>query len=104
VRQEAKMIPTPLAGKVLIKQMLRSEFQQEDVQKRIKDFLIEKPKWQGVPTVGTVYALPDGYSDKYIKVGARVIFSEQHPQGFKWEELKLIPIAIKDVAAVFLDD
>lgn len=94
----------PLPGTVLVEPLLRHEAMQDDIQNRISGFLMAKPEYEGIPNVGTVYALPEGYVDDHIKVGARVLFNENQPKGFKFEDRKLFRLQLEQIVAIFIKE
>lgn len=77
---------TPTPGKVLLTPYLHSEAFADEVKKR-SGLLMVKPdnhtgRFEGLPNQGFVVALHDDYRGP-LKVGARVVFSENNPKGFK---------------------
>lgn len=99
----------PRAGTVLVTQHLQSEAEAADLRKRMAKVGLLGPQkvtkeFEPIPSVGFIWALPEGYSHDYIKVGAKVVFKEQNPKGFKWEGEKLLSLDLEQIVAVVLDD
>jgi hypothetical protein len=84
----------PTNGNIIIEPEMRSGSRTSS----IKDFEFAKPKYQGEPQLGVVYAVPGDETE--IKPGDRVVFIEPSPKGFKFEDKKLLPIEREKVAAV----
>lgn len=86
---------TPMPGFILVEPISRSEAEQKS---SIPGFEVAKPKFEGTPNMGKVYAVAD-VSD--IKHGQIVIFStEPTPAGFKHEGLKLMAVPKAQIMAV----
>lgn len=49
--------------------------------------VIAEPKFQGPPNIGTIYQVAEG--EDTFAVGMRVVFKEEHPKGFKWDDRTL---------------
>ena len=76
----------PSSGKVLVTPYLPSQARADEVHAR-SGLFIPKPtnsggSFEGIPSQGYVYALPEGY-DGPLVAGMRVVFSEKAPKGFK---------------------
>lgn len=71
--------------------------------------VVTKPKYQGVPNKGTVFAIGEGVNDGdrpldiEVKVGDRVVFEEPNPRGFKYEGKGLFKLHKSQILGVFDD-
>lgn len=92
---------TPAPGMVLVRPVLASEERAAEIQKR-SGLLIPKPdnkhSFEGVPNQGIIYAIDPNYTGE-LKVGARVVFDEKAPKGFKWDDFTLFPLKIEQIVA-----
>lgn len=77
---------SPTSGKVLITPYLHSEAFAAEVKARSGLFMVKpdnhKGSFEGLPNQGFVVALADDYRGP-LKIGARIVFSENNPKGFK---------------------
>lgn len=93
---------TPAPGKLLVRPVLASEERAEAIRKR-SGLYIPKPdnkhSFEGVPNQGIIYAIDPEYSGD-LKVGVRVIFNENQPKGFKWDDFTLFPLDIDQIVAI----
>lgn len=98
---------TPVNDHVMLRPLLHSDIRAKEIMAR-SGLYLAKPdnkmtSFEGIPSQGIVYALPEGYTGE-LKIGARVVFSETAPKGFKHEGVVLFPIAIDKIIAEVVDD
>lgn len=59
---------------------------------------VGKPKFEGVPNRGKVYAVAKNITD--VKVGDFIIYNSEKGRGIKYKDLKLIPVKIDEICGV----
>lgn len=92
----------PTSGNVALRPILPSEARADEVRKR-SGLYLPKPtnsggSFEGIPSQGIIFALPDEY-DGDLKIGDRVVFSEQAPKGFKFEGETLFVFKLEQIVA-----
>lgn len=97
----------PSAGICLVEPYLHSKAYADEVKSRSGLYVESKPDhkstFEGVPNRGFIVALPENYAGDH-KVGQQIVFNEESPKGFKWNDKTLFPIQIKNIAAVIVED
>lgn len=61
-------------------------------------FHLPPPEFQGVPNVGTVYAVGPDCSG-VVSPGERVIFNDKNPKGIRYSGLKLLVVDESNIVA-----
>lgn len=92
----------PLSGKIIVEIITRAE---AEVKTNIPGFEIGKPKFQGVPNRGTIYALADDLKGEGLNIGDDIFFvNEPTPPAIKRAGKKFFVIKIGDVMGVVTSD
>lgn len=98
---------TPVNGRALIAPILHSEARAKEVMDRSGLYLVKPDNklhsFEGIPSQGIIRALPAEYYGP-LRVGMRVVFSEEAPKGFKHNDEVLFPIDIDKIVAEVVND
>lgn len=96
----------PMPHVVIVEIITQLEHEQSELSRKIPGFERAKSDKdiQGPPNMGKVYAAqPVVMREHGIKLGDTVIFKEDKPKGFEWENKKLLAIRPDQIMGVIYE-
>ena len=95
----------PVDGNVLVEPTMPSKKRAQEVMDR-SGLYMAKPdnkttSFEGIPKTGVVYSLPDSY-DGPLSEGMTVVFDDQKPKAFKWEDKTIFRVSLDRILAEVL--
>lgn len=82
----------PLKGEIIV-ELIEPETETKS------GLLVIPDKMQPIPNRGIVYAIASDIEE--CKVGQEIVFKENHPKGFKFDDKKLLKIKKEQLMGVF---
>lgn len=92
------MMVTPKNGYVCIEIKKFSDKRAQEIKKKTGLELVS-PEYEGLPTEGIVYMLPENYEGE-LEAGLHVVYKEQNPKGYRVDGKEVLFTKEENIIAI----